>query len=177
MRIDHKRIYTVKRGRHDFKPNPAHQYIPLSGTYSLRFSASLNLDCWYDTALWRCGESRNKLCGVGKFLSRNNRSAFLIAWYPAPKPGLFNVTLYENNERGGWEEHAGIQVEAGEVFEAVFTRQKNGQMLVTLSARERWCAHTWDRPYTGADRIRGPYFGGRCFSSMDRSLYLETKLN
>ncbi len=86
--------YTVKEGRHDFKPNPS--FLPFPAR-SFSGWAILDSSCWYNN-LGVDNQDWNKLWGVSNWPDfRKNKNAFILAWRPYPfNRGWFELVLYEN---------------------------------------------------------------------------------
>lgn len=180
----YEHLFTVGRGKHNYRPDPAPQFMPLKlvygSPYQVKCTAILHEDSWYDPTLARCGESRNKIWGVGKFWSQNNRNAALFAWFPSTEKNRFWATIYLNDDKGRWKEYGDkILFEAGHPVSMTWNVEKGFEIVVVKLKNELTGEFTgYDFPsWPGEHRQRGAYFGGRCFSTQERTMFLKIEVN
>lgn len=160
--------YEVKKGKHDFLPNLASQFWPVTGRISEVITLDLEASCWYDTNEVQGGKSWNKAGGIGRWLGENNHNAVLLAWRPDTGENRFVSSLYVNDKDGKWsvakEECFGIDQTAVLAYS-----RKKGDMefkLFVIDSREGNLLipdkvdYTWDNP-PSVLRRRGPWFGGQ----------------
>ena len=112
-------IYTIKKGNN----NDSKFRIPdfWIGNFSKTWKVALSPECWYDWTPDDDQKDINKLTGVTRFMSANNKDSAMVGWNPCllPKEEVnkhfphtiapdhikdvkyFNLYLYINDEKGG----------------------------------------------------------------------------
>jgi hypothetical protein len=165
--------HTVKQGKHDFTPNALPW--PKMGDFTEALKLDLTASCWYDVTTFECKESWNKAGGVGRYLSKNNASAVLLAWRPAKERGLFEVSIYVNDSGGGWKATAPIIIRTSDTAVMILERRKDivfarmevhsadGSLFEPLSSVST--------TIPGWLRRRGAWFGGQCPAPQDMELW------
>ncbi len=163
----------VKAGQHDFRPNGPEQFTPVMGDFSLRLTIDLFPSCWYDTAQFPCGDSWNKGGGMGRYLSKNNEDAILLAWRPTRNVGEFEAAIYVNDEYGGWDVYGPtLQFRADETPVFIITRERRAKISVELTIAQRPIGISrYSTAMAGWMRKRGAWFGGGCPAPQDMTLF------
>jgi len=161
--------YEVKKGKHDFLPNLASQFWPVTGKISETITLDMEASCWYDTCEAAGGKSWNKAGGIGAWLFENNKNAVLLAWHPDGNAGNFVASLYINDKDGKWsvakEEYFSLDQTAVLSYSRKNSRSPMEFKLFVithggdLSAPEK-VDYTWEDP-PSVLRRRGPWFGGQ----------------
>lgn len=176
-------IYTVEKGKHDFKPNNQ-AWITAKNKIegSFRFTESMYFtqedpDYQYgvDAKDW------NKIAGLTWFLSSNSNCSGILAWRPNEKEkNSFEIAGYVNPRSGGFKAQKIINVFTGEVvqFQLIWT---GGLMTFKTKTEqaEDWTFTQialnnppwWFRFY----REIGPWFGGNRTAHKEMRLELELR--
>jgi hypothetical protein len=144
--------YTVQAGRHNFRP--LMPVIPMRRVRGFAVEFVFGEACWYD--IKKVGDHWNKLMGITRALSLNDRDACMIAWRSMPQPGMFSIAAYTNYPGRDISWRVLGEIEAGERgrAEARFTSGQAwfymGDMNTALDFRAPALA-----------RQVGMWFGGR----------------
>lgn len=178
---------SVKKGRHDFKPNN-HKPFTWKSKISVKFSLTESM--WFsredpDYPHGNDVKDWNKLAGLTWFFSGNTKHSLMLAWRPVEEEkGAFEITGYINPAEGKFEAETIMYVVAGTEYEgevvwvsdqAVFKLRGVGATqyhFVSLPLPRpapKW--KSWLRFY----RQIGPWFGGNRPAHKDMTLHLTMK--
>ena len=164
------RRYKVKKGKQAFRPSVS--FCP-RWAMGFELTSRLTPSCWWSAEDWQGDADRsdwNKLGGMTFALSRNNRTAALIAWRPADLRNTFLITGYTNDSKGGWQvgaESIGyLVVSAGDTFTC--TARLEQSMVATHvryeiqndTGESIWFYHQFDSPILPLYRQVCAWIGG-----------------
>lgn len=176
-------LYTVEKGRHDFKPNDQD---------FCTFRSKVEGAFWMDDSMWfsqsdpdyQGGEDVkdwNKIAGVTWFFTGNTNRSAMLAWRPVEsEKGLFEVAAYVNPASGKFQATVIGTVKVDELIEfqviwvadmAVFKIRKPGGEDWT------WAELPLRRPPWGLKIYRhlGAWFGGNRPAHKRMEFWMETK--
>lgn len=165
------KMYCVKLGNHDFKPNDFP--LPLAGINNYSAYVSFDSTCWWsiededyphgtDIFDW------NKIGGFTNYFSANNRQSVLYAWRPDKTYNRIQVTPYVNDKKGGFIAGDPMSVPVDSVVWLFAHWEGN---LVTYEYGGGIWEHNIRKPWML--RKVGPWFGGNQAAHNDMKLSMK----
>lgn len=164
--------YTVKKGEHDFKPNP----LP-----SLHFSREIEKIIVFDESCWWDKENPdyfggndiydwNKAFGLTSAFSLNNSYSVMIGWRPSKKKNIMEVTWYINHKDRSFDSGGLEYIEEVEVGEPIkcSIKWRRGLGAWFYYGTKRYADINFKRPWFV--RQVSAWFGGNQRAHKDMSL-------
>jgi hypothetical protein len=170
--------YSIHPGQTNFRPleNPLPRFKVKGFTFSAKFLPGgwCSKEEWEGDADWFDWQ---KLKGITKFGSANNKQTAFIAFRFGVKPETYEITAYTNDSKAGWVVSKDIIIiETGEVIagscdfkdnQAVYDiKSEGGEFLKESHTLKNFCIGREVGTFAGgANNSPGP-FGGVAFKKM-----------